>query len=427
VRLRGGPTISFESAAIDRAPRTVKLAFVTQPSHAVLPPAGSLEIWTREVARRLAERHEVVIYASGSPGALDGVHDGVEYRFVEHGADAKLGRLRPLWRLRPADKAYFSSAWHPLVYWLEVARDIRRRGIDAIHVYNYSQALPIIRRLNPGVTIALHMQCEWLTQVDERLIARRLRCADVVIGCSEHITDPIRRRFPGYADRCSTIYNGVEIGEPIDRSTGNGAVTVLHVGRISPEKGHHLLVDALNEVIRDHPKLRMVFVGEEALVPAEMAVAISSDPLVRSLRRFYDGSYLEQIRGRMSRELAERTVFTGRIDHERTAEYYAAADIFVFPSIFEAFPIPPIEAMAAGLPVVAARAGGAVESVVHGETGVLIERNDTRALAGAIAELVEDQGRRSALGTAGRARARRMFSWAGVTEAVERALVGSTP
>jgi glycosyltransferase involved in cell wall biosynthesis len=401
----------------------VKVAFVTQPGHTVLPPAGSLEIWTREVARRLAESHDVSIYASAVEGAADGRRDGVDYRFVEHAGDATLARLRPLWRLRPADRAFFSSPLHPLLYWLRVALDIRRRGVDAVHVYNYSQALPIIRRLNPDATIALHMQCEWLTQIDEGTIGRRLRHADVVIGCSEHITDPVRRRFPRLAERCRTIYNGVDLDEVARSRNGNGAVTLLHVGRISPEKGHHLLLEALGQLVPRHPELRMVFVGEESLVPAEMAVAISPDPLVRGLSRFYGESYLEQLRRQMSPEVAERTEFTGgRVDHEQVAAFYREADIFVFPSIFEAFPIPPIEAMAAGLPVVAARAGGTVESVVDGETGILVERDDPRALAGAIAELVEDRERRMALGAAGRERAARMFAWSSVTAEVERAL-----
>ena len=71
-------------------------------------------------------------------------------------------------------------------------------------------------------------------------------------------------------------------------------------------------------------------------------------------------------------------MFTGRIGYEETARYYAAADLFVFPSFFEAMPVPPIEAMAAGLPVIASPVGGAVESIRDGETGVFVARDDAR-------------------------------------------------
>jgi glycosyltransferase involved in cell wall biosynthesis/SAM-dependent methyltransferase len=404
----------------------MKIAFVSQPGYSVLPPVGSLEIWTRDVARRLAGRHEVTVYASASAETADVTRDGVAYRFIDHRADALLARgLRPLWRTRPADKAYFAAAAYPAVYWLKVAREVQRNGVDAVHVYNYSQAVPIIRRLNPRVTIALHMQCEWLTQLDERMIDRRLQHADLVIGCSEHITEPIRRRFPQHAHRCRTVYNGVDVGRPVERDDRNGTVTLLHVGRISPEKGHHVLVDALNEVVHDHPELRVVFVGDESVVPVDMAVSISADPMVRDLARFYDGGYLEQVKGRMSPALAERTEFAGRVDHDRTSAYYEAADIFVFPSIFEAFPIPPIEAMAKGLPVVGARAGGTPESVVDGQTGLLVERNDAPALAEAVRALLGDPDRRAALGAAGRKRAAEVFSWDSVTRQFEEVLMSA--
>jgi glycosyltransferase involved in cell wall biosynthesis len=401
----------------------MKIAFVSQPGYAVLPPAGSIEIVTREVARRLAERHDVTIYGSASPGLEDVNYDGIRYRFVHHKRDAMLARvLRPLFQRRPADKGFFTSTLNPLLYWLRVAKDIRRRDCDVVWVSNLSQALPVLRRFNPHARLVLHMHCEWLVQLDERMLDRRLRHADLIVGCSDHITEPIRRRFPQYADRCRTIYNGVDIAEPVDRSRSDGTVTLLHVGRISPEKGHHVLVDAMNRVVAEHPEVRLVLVGEESVVPLEWAVGISHDPLVRRLERFYGRSYLEQVKERMSAALAQRTEFTGRLSYEETARRYAVADLFVFPSFFESLGVPPIEAMSAGLPVVSTRTGGAVESVRDGETGVFVDRDDPEALACAIVELVEDPGRRAKLGAAGRARATEVFSWDSVTVEVERAL-----
>ena len=403
----------------------MKVAFVSQPGFAVLPPAGSIEIVTRELARRLAARHDVTIYGSAEPGLEDVSDELIRYRFIAHGRDAAITRvLRPLYRKRPADRGFFTSPAHQLLYWVRVAKDIRRSGCDVVHVANLTQAVPVIRRVNPDVRIVLHMHCEWLVQLDGRLMERRLRDVDLIVGCSEHITAPIRRRFPAHAARCRTIHNGVEIGPEVDRGSRDGAVTVLHVGRISPEKGHHVLIEALNEVVREHPETRLVLVGEESVVPAEWAVDISSDPAVRGLKRFYGRSYLEQVREMMSPELAERTTWTGRLGYEECARRYADADLFVFPSYFEAMPVPPIEAMASGLAVVSAPAGGAVESIRDGETGVFVERGDARALARAVNELIEDPARRAALGAAGRARAIETFSWDRVATEFESALAG---
>ena len=406
----------------------MKVAFVSQPGYAILPPAGSLEIWTREVARRLAERHEVVIYGSSTGKSESRRVDGIEYRLISHGRVRLLTRaVRLLWRLRPADTAFFSSPWfHPL-YWARIARDVRRTGFDVVHVSNYSQALPFLGRAGGARTIVLHMHCEWLTQLDQRMIGRRLRHADVVIGCSEHITEPIRRRFPGVAARCRTVYNGVEVRPSPERRADGETVTILHVGRISPEKGLHVLVDALNGIVSEYPEIRLVIVGEESEVPAAMAIAISEDPVVRELSRFYDGSYLAEIERRMSPELAARVTLTGRIDHSETASYYDAADIFVFPSIFESFGIPPLEAMAAGLPVVAARSGGTSETVVDGVTGFLVDREDAPALAAALVRLIRDPKLRRTLGDAGRSRVAEVFSWTSVTDAVEGVLTEGNP
>jgi glycosyltransferase involved in cell wall biosynthesis len=97
----------------------------------------------------------------------------------------------------------------------------------------------------------------------------------------------------------------------------------------------------------------------------------------------------------------------------------------VFPSIFEAFPLPPIEAMAAGLPVVATAVGGTVESVRDGETGFLVERGDQDGLARALERLIADETLRADFGAAGRLRASELFSWDTVCDAFEAQLASA--
>ena len=257
------------------------------------------------------------------------------------------------------------------------------------------------------------------------MIDRRLRHADVILGVSDHITEPIRSRFPLHAARCRTVYNGVDVPERVDRGDADGNVTLLHVGRISPEKGHHVLVAALNDVVRAHPEVRLVLVGEESVVPAEWAVDISDDPAVRELSRFYGRSYVKQIEEMMTPALAERTRFTGRLGYEECAREYARADLFVFPSFFESLGVPPIEAMAAGMPVISTPVGGVPESVRDGVTGVFVERGSSSSLERAITEMIEDPARMAALGAAGRARAAEIFSWDSVAAQFEAALRGT--
>jgi glycosyltransferase involved in cell wall biosynthesis len=404
----------------------MKVAFVSHPGYTVLPPAGSVEIGTREMARRMAGRHDLTVIASATPKTRDTTDAGIRYRFIDHGRDAGLARFtRPLHRLPFVKTGYFASLLNPLIYWVKVALEIRRGGYDVVHIANLTQALPIIRRLNPRVRLVLHMHCEWLAQLDRGMLARRLRHADVILGVSDHITDPIRRRFPQFADRCRTVYNGVEVGAPPGPRSAGEHVTLLHVGRISPEKGHHVLVEALNDVVRDHPELRLVLVGEEAVIPLDWAVGISADPMISDLERFYGSSYLEQVKVLMSPELAERVEFTGRIEYDEAMQRYRRADLFVFPSFFESMGMPPVEAMAAGLPVVSSAVGGVVEIVQDGTTGVFVERGDPEALARALRDLIEDPERRARLGAAGYARAVEHFAWDRVTDSFELALEGA--
>lgn len=399
----------------------MNIAFVTPPGHAVCPPAGSLELWTDAVARGLSERHQVTVYASEPPVRPTPPPGAVTYRFVPHKSGRTLTRaLRFVWRLRPANRPFFASALHPLEYWLRIAFDVRRRKPDVVHVHLYSQALPILRRLTRA-KLVLHMHCEWLTQLDARTIDRRLRHADLIVGCSDYITEKVRERFPQHASRCATIYNGVDVSDaPLrEASEDDATIRLLHVGRVSPEKGLHVLVEALEPVVRAHPEIRLTVLGEEAPIPYEFAVRMSDDELVKGLARFYGRSYLQQLREAMSDDVAKRVTFVDRVPHERTSGYYAAADIFVFPSIFEAFGMPAIEAMSAGLPVVASKAGGVVESVVHERTGLLVDRDDPISLADAISRLAGDPELRHAFGEAGRQRVHSLFTWARITGDVE--------
>jgi glycosyltransferase involved in cell wall biosynthesis len=95
---------------------------------------------------------------------------------------------------------------------------------------------------------------------------------------------------------------------------------------------------------------------------------------------------------------------------ENVPEWLAAFDVFALTSDWEGMPNAVLEAMAAGLPVVATAVGGTPEVVVDGETGLLVSPRDPDALAGAISRLLRDPDLRRAMGRAGLARVRHQFS-----------------
>ena len=106
--------------------------------------------------------------------------------------------------------------------------------------------------------------------------------------------------------------------------------------------------------------------------------------------------------------MADRVHFPGYVARDELPYWYSAADAFVYPSRYEGFGIPPLEAMACGTPVVASNASSLPE--VIGDAGVLVDPGDEEALAAAISTVLTDRGEAQRLKQLGLARARR-FSW----------------
>ncbi|MDQ4130802.1 MAG: glycosyltransferase family 4 protein, partial [Actinomycetota bacterium] len=157
-------------------------------------------------------------------------------------------------------------------------------------------------------------------------------------------------------------------------------------------------------------------IGPDAPVPYEMLVGLYDDPAVQRLARFYEGPYLETAFDAAGPEVHSGLTLRGALPHAEVPDRYRSADVFVQPSIAEAFGLPCIEAMAAGLPVVASATGGIVEAVRDGETGLLVERDDPDALASALERLIADPDLRASLGQAGRRRAVERFAWPRVVD-----------
>jgi glycosyltransferase involved in cell wall biosynthesis len=321
----------------------------------------------------------------------------------------------------------FSSIFCYLNYILHVAADLHFRRCDIVHIHNFSQFIPIVRALNPEAKIVLHMHCEWLSQLEPRVIRPRLRKTDLILGCSEFITERIRLCFPRFSERCRCIYNGVDVRHflpaPADTEKNTSKTrTLLFLGRISPEKGLHVLLEAFRIVLQVYPQTRLEIVGPKIQAPAEFIVNISPEREICDLKRFYIKSdpdcYIRLLETTIqSQGMANQIVFFNALPHPEVVERYHHADVFVLPSVLnEPFGIPVIEAMACGVPVVAVGVGGVSEIVEDGKSGFLVERGNVHAMARAILRLLGDEPLRQSLALAGRQRAMELFSWNKIAE-----------
>jgi hypothetical protein len=160
-----------------------------------------------------------------------------------------------------------------------------------------------------------------------------------------------------------------------------GGVLATYSGRLLRGKGLETLLDAFTAVADRAPGLGLVLVGSGE----GQALSVEDE-----LRRRVD-----------ERGLGTRVVFAGRI--ERVEDYLRAADVFVFPSVFEALGIALVEAAACALPAVASRTGGIVDVVEDGVSGALVAPGDTLALSDALLGLAADEPRRSQMGREARA------------------------
>ena len=398
----------------------MRIGYLMQPWDCGVPPnpGGSIGIWTWEIARRMAASHEVVVCArrrQGDPAREQ--HSGVRFERLSVEPDRWLyAFIRRVLRFRdPCRPGFASMLWH-LCYAYQAARALRMHRCQIIHIHNFSQFVPIVRRLNPRARIVLHMHCEWLSQLDSAMVARRLAQADSVVCCADYLTQRVRQRFPRYARRCLTIHNGVDLAgfsAPADRARpASGSRRVVFVGRVSPEKGVHVLLEAFREVVRCRPETHLEIIGDHSAAPREFIVSLSQDPMVQRLGRFYEGDYVAHLRRQIGEGLAGRVSLVGPVPHQELMNRLRGADVFVQPSVWgEPFPLVVLEAMAAGLAVVASRAGGLVESVQDGCTGLLAEPDDADSLAKALLRVLQDDQLRRAMGHASRQRVEQLFSW----------------
>lgn len=191
------------------------------------------------------------------------------------------------------------------------------------------------------------------------------------------------------AARVQTVYNGLDLAEwsSADREAkAEGATLIATVGNIRRVKGHDVLVRAAALVAVKFPDARFSVAGE-----------------------VLDADYFEELKGLVNElGLAERFHFVGGVKDLRG--HLARADIFVLPSRSEGFSNAIVEAMAAGLPVVATDVGGNAEAVMDEVTGFIVATEDASGLAAALLRLLAEPERAQAMGAAGKARAAEMFT-----------------
>ena len=294
-------------------------------------------------------------------------------------------------RLRPAGNLPRVGVATPLAAW--------RDRLDLLHAtYTLPPLLPC-RSVVTVHDVSYRLLPRAFSPRDRLLLSLTvplsMRRADRVITVSEASRRDILRLYGLPQTKVVAIPNGVEEHfQPVREAARLAAVRqrhglpehfILALGNLQPRKNLRRLVAA-------YALLRHQYGIRQQLV-------LAGRPLWR------EGAIYRAIE---RHGLVGDVVTTGYIAEADLPALYSAADIFVYPSLYEGFGLPPLEAMACGTPVIA----GATSSLpeVVGEAALLVKPTDVAALAAAIARLLLDDELRRHLGAAGRARAAR-FSW----------------
>lgn len=227
-------------------------------------------------------------------------------------------------------------------------------------------------------------------------VPHSVRQADHVIAVSEATRQDLIKLYQTLPEKISVLYHGVSPEFKAVQAAAKLAVRrkynlgeqpfILSVGTIQPRKNYQRLIKAFAKI--DQP-LSLVLAGSKG---------------------WHDEAIFDEV---ARQGLQERVHFPGFVAETDLPALYSAATLFIYPSLYEGFGLPALEAMACGTPVIASKRSALPEVV--GQAGLLVDPQDVPAMATAMSEILEDTTLRQKLSEAGLARATK-FTWPGMAK-----------
>ncbi len=335
-------------------------------------------------------------------GLADALPDSVRTAFVSFPEGGRCSAFLDVVRDRGYDAVALRADFPRLfAVTTELTATLRDVGCEILLCHGYkANLLGRVAARRVGVpAVAVSRGWTWQdrrVRLYEWLDRRHLRLMDHVVAVSEGQAERVRKWCRVPAARTSVIRNSARLGAfattvparerllgffPRDSRVSR---VVVAAGRLSPEKGFGVLIEAATTVLAGDPAAGVVVFGEGVL-RSELEATVRA------------------------RGLAGRVVLPGFRDD--LDALLAAADVVTLPSFTEGLPNVALEASAAGVPVVATAVGGTPEVIADGDTGYLVPSGRPEELAARLHQLLRSEELRTTLGDAGRARMQRLFTF----------------
>lgn len=351
---------------------------------------GGAEGYALTIARGAVKQgHAVAVASPSAPGTAGLVQDFCDAGAVWHALS--IGRAATIFGRRPR----FLVPWIEFYHALRLLRSLRP-GVLLIVLPGPAACFAVqmaaaIVGIPAASCFQLTPRVAWQPTSLRRVLlqwARHQRQA--WISVSEHNRDFVSRAFGMPSHDVHVIHNGAPMSPAMESperaradcraemGLGSDARILVTVARLGVQKAHVVLLESIPTIIEKHPDVCFVWIGE----------------------------------GEQRASLEKRVAELGLEAHVRLMgfrtdipRWLGAADVFVFPTHYEGLPFSLVEAMAAGLPVVASSVSSIPEVLDHGKAGLLVEQNTAEAWGPALLSLLDDPTEAFAMGARGRARA----------------------